>query len=245
MEIFKTYFAFSLPITIFANKKIKMMRRLLCSVYVILIFSFTISCTVDIPINSTVYVVPVYGQSLALGEEAKMVTNFDTLKVSCNHRVRTELLDEQFGYFSNTIFKQKLKRIFRNRKRTFEVSCYGLGEYLANKLNDTIYICTFPAGQGNTGINGLSKGTPAYEKLIEQIKQIKNIAERKNLNVVMPAFCWHQGENDLVWNTSIDYKKQLKSFRCDLEDDVNAIFRQKRHLKCILYQTNCLTKRFI
>ena len=115
MEIFKTYFAFSLPITIFANKKIKMMRRLLCSVYVILIFSFTISCTVDIPINSTVYVVPVYGQSLALGEEAKMVTNFDTLKVSCNHRVRTELLDEQFGYFSNTIFKQKLKRIFRNR----------------------------------------------------------------------------------------------------------------------------------
>lgn len=199
------------------------------------------SCTTDIPKHATIYIIPVYGQSLALGEEATLVTNFDSLKNKNNHRIRTELLDEEFGYFSNTRFKQYIKRLLKNKKRTFEVSCYGIGEYLCQALDDSIYICTFPAGQGATGIEGLSKGTPAYNKLIKQIINLQDIAERKELNLSMPAFCWHQGENDVVWNTNIDYKYFLEQFRLDLEQDVQTILHTNIPLACILYQTNCLS----
>jgi len=217
------------------------MRSIFFTFCIAFMLFVTYSCTTDIPKNSTIYVIPVYGQSLALGEEAKLVTNFDSLKKTYKHRIRTELLDEEFGFFSNTLFKQKIKRIFRDKRRLFEVSCYGLGEYLAERFNDTIYICTFPAGQGDTEIEGLSKGSAAYEKLIAQIKDIQEIAKKKHYTIIIPAFCWHQGENDLVWNTPINYKEKLKSFRLDLEKDINNILKQERDLTCILYQTNCLT----
>ena len=210
-------------------------------IWIIMTLSLACSCTTDISKHATIYIIPVYGQSLALGEEADLITNFDSLKNKYNHRIRTELLDEEFGYFSNTILKQHIKRILKNKKRTFEVSCYGIGEYLCQKLDDSIYICTFPAGQGATGIEGLSKGSPAYNKLIKQIINLQDITERQELNLSMPAFCWHQGENDVVWNKNIDYKHLLEKFRLDLEKDIHTILQTKSPLACILYQTNNLS----
>ena len=46
-----------------------------------------------------VLVIPVYGQSLALGEEAIRITDFDSLVLRTNHRVLTENLDEKFWLF--------------------------------------------------------------------------------------------------------------------------------------------------
>ena len=50
-----------------------------------------------------------------------------------------------------------------------------------------------------------------------------------------------QGEDDIVWRKSTNYKKDLKAFQIALNKDVKAITKQKRDVVCICYQTNCLT----
>ncbi len=190
--------------------------------------------------------VPVYGQSLALGEEASLVTNFDTLKEKYNHKICTENLDENFGYFSTTIFRQKIKRWIHDNKRTFENSCYGMAEYIVSKWQQessksNLILCTFPEGQGGSGIDSFGRGTSSYKKLINEIKNAYNIAKDNKCAFIVPAFCWLQGENDLVWNTGSNYKKKLIQLRNDFERDVKEITHQRENIKCILYQTSCLS----
>ena len=51
--------------------------------------------------HKTVVCIPVYGQSLALGEEAERMTDFGSLAAYANGRIVTENLDHRFGYFDN------------------------------------------------------------------------------------------------------------------------------------------------
>lgn len=196
--------------------------------------------------DKVIIAVPVYGQSLALGEEAQLVTNFDTLKEKYHHRILTEDLDENFGYFSNTIFKQQIKKWLHDHRRTFEVSCYGLGEsvissWMQSPTNNRLVLCTFPGGEGTTSIDYLGKGTLPYRKLLAEIKKAYNLAHENRCIFIVPAFCWLQGENDVVWNTGKNYKEKLIKFRDDLDQDIKGITHQKEDVKCILYQTTCLS----
>lgn len=192
--------------------------------------------------GSIVYIVPVYGQSLALGEEAQPVTDFTHYGDSTYHRVKTQYLDEKFGYFSLDLLKQRIKRILHSKNRQFETSVYGLGKAFADaRLGDNVYLCTFPAGQGETGIEKLGSGSAAYDKMIAELKMAYDEAHSMGCKVEVPAICWMQGENDLVWETGKNYSMLLKQFRADFERDVKKITRQYRSVDCILYQTNCLS----
>lgn len=195
--------------------------------------------------DDVILLVPVYGQSLALGEEAKLITNFDTMAVKYNHKILTENLNERFGFFSNTILKQKIKNLINDRKRTSENSSYGLGEYIArlwiaNGVNDSL-ISVFIEGQGNTGIDYLGTNSEPYKKLINEIKNAYNIASERGCKLVVPAFCWLQGENDITHNTGKGYKQKLQCFRNQLDKDVKQITHQNQNVKCILYQSCCLS----
>lgn len=202
-------------------------------------------CNNPFPDNAQIIAIPVYGQSLALGEEAKLITNFDSLKIKYNHRILTENLDENFGFFSNTVIKQRIKKLLHDKHRTFEISNYGMGEYIASywskRSDENNYLCSFPEGQGASGIDLLLKGVEPYQKLLYEIKNAYQISKSNHCTFIVPAFCWLQGENDVVWNTAKDYKKKLIGFRNNFEKDVKAITHQKEHVKCILYQTNCLS----
>ena len=195
-----------------------------------------------VPAGSTIYIVPVYGQSLALGEEAQPVTDFKRYGELTNHHVKTQYMDEKFGYFSNTLLKQRLKRIMQSKNRQFETSIYGLGQcFVDSDMGDNVYLCTYSAGQGETGIEHLGKGSFAYNKMIDELKMAYNKAVSMNCKVEVPAICWMQGENDLVWETGKDYAGLLKHFRENFEKDVMSITHQQYPVKCILYQTNCLS----
>lgn len=195
-----------------------------------------------LPEGSIVYIVPVYGQSLALGEEALPVTDFEHYGDSTYHHVKTQYMDEKFGYFSPTLFKQRLKRILHSKNRQFETSVYGFGKAFVNaKVGNNVYLCTFPAGQGETGIEYLGSGSPAYDKLMAEVKMAYDKANSMGCRVEVPAICWMQGENDLVWETGKEYASLLKQFRADFERDVKKITHQSRSVECILYQTNCLS----
>lgn len=197
--------------------------------------------------NGTVLAIPVYGQSLALGEEAIRITNFDTLVNKCNHHVLTENLDEKFGYYSEaSSFRQWLKKVLDDKRRSFELSVYGMSEVLCDYFDkkgfgDSLLICTFPGGQGATGINDLSKGSKPYNKFLEELKDAYETAKDQGLNFVVPAFCWMQGEDDVVWNKSKNYKEDLKKFHSDFNEDVKSITKQKENVVCVCYQTNCIT----
>ena len=65
----------------------------------------------EIKENSVVLCIPVYGQSLALGEEAERITDFDSLAVFGHGRIVTENLDDQFGSFDNEDFKKWGKKM--------------------------------------------------------------------------------------------------------------------------------------
>jgi len=190
--------------------------------------------------------IPVYGQSLALGEQAARITDFDSLAKYTHHLVMTENLDENFGYLSDTHFKQWMKKIMHDRHRAFELSVYGMSEELVKYLQkkgkgDSIIISIFPGGQGATSIVDMGKGSVPYIKFMDEIASAYEKAKGKGWNFVVPAFCWMQGEDDMLWKKSADYKKDLKKFETDLNIDVKAITKQQQDVVCISYQTNCLT----
>ncbi|MBB5440354.1 hypothetical protein HDC92_004055 [Pedobacter sp. AK017] len=196
--------------------------------------------------KKTVLAIPVYGQSLALGEEAIRITDFDSLNKQTHHHVLTENLDDKFGYLSDTHFKQWMKKLLHDRRRAFELSIYGMSEVVVNYLDkkgyqDSVLICTFPGGRGATSIVDLDKGSEAYIKFLDEIKEAYETAQDKGWNFVVPAFCWMQGEDDIVWKKSTNYKKDLEQFQTDLNKDIKAITKQRRNVICIAYQTNCLT----
>ncbi|WP_316820120.1 sialate O-acetylesterase [Pedobacter gandavensis] len=221
------------------------MKQRFSLVLILVVFSF-IACQTKSSKKKRVLAIPVYGQSLALGEEAIRITDFDTLTSETNHMVVTENLDENFGYHSDTHLKQWLKKMMNARERSFELSVYGMAEltskYLLKKgMGDSVLIATFPGGKGATGINEMSKGSKAYKKFLEEIKGAYKKASNIGWDFVMPAFCWMQGEDDIVWGKSSNYKKDLKRFQADLNKDIKAITKQREDVVCILYQTNCLT----
>jgi hypothetical protein len=217
--------------------------------YKIIFFLFVIvllGCSQKPLRKKKILAIPVYGQSLALGEEATLITNFDTLIKVTNHRVVSQHLDEDFGYFSDNEYTQRLKKMFHIKRRTFELSIYGMSEVLTKYFEDkgygdSVILSTFPGGIGSTSIVDMSKGSKAYNKFLKEIKLGYSIAKSNGWEYEVPAFCWMQGENDVVWGTSKNYKKDLKQFQIDLNNDIKAITNQTRNVICICYQTNCLT----
>ena len=79
------------------------------NLYFILGILLLCSCAQKESSPKTVLCIPVYGQSLALGEEAERITDFDSLASYANGRIVTENLDHTFGYFDNDDTKQWLK----------------------------------------------------------------------------------------------------------------------------------------
>lgn len=217
----------------------------LCLFYCFIVTVIFVTSCSDSFEKRTVLAIPVYGQSLALGEEAIRITDFDSLSSYCDHRVVTENLDEDFGYFSESAFKQWLKKMLRRRNRSFELSVYGMAEcvvhYWQLSGEDSLMVCTFPGGQGATGIQRLGKGSGGYEKFLNEIKGAFEEARSRGWDFVVPAVCWMQGEDDIVWDKSRDYKRDLKQLQEDLNMDVKSITKQSQDVVFICYQSNCLT----
>ena len=83
------------------------MKQLIAFILLIASVLFT-ACQKDYD-HKTVLCIPVYGQSLALGEEAERMTDFNSLAAYADGRIVTEELDHNFGYFENDKFKHWIK----------------------------------------------------------------------------------------------------------------------------------------
>ncbi len=211
-----------------------------CSEILILISLVLLSCSQQQE-HRTVICIPVYGQSLALGEEADLITDFDTLRIISDGRIITENLDYKFGYFDNNELKQWGKKLVGCQKRSYELSVYGMAEKLIGQLGEDTIICIFPGGQGATELAHLSKGSEPYDRFIEDISTAYNNSTEKGWDFEVPAVCYMQGESDIEDYPNTDYRKLLKQLCINFNRDIKNITHQKGNIRIICYQSNNVT----
>lgn len=209
--------------------------------YTIVLILMLYACTSKNVEHRVVVCIPVYGQSLALGEEAELITNFDSLSAMADGRIVTENLDHDFGFFDNDKKKEWAKKVLNYTKRTFELSIYGMAESLVTQLGKDTMVCIFPGGQGATDIMRLNKGNWCYQYFMEDIENAYNEATDRGWDFYVPAVCWMQGESDIYDYTDIDYKKALKQYQQDVNYDIKQITHQQQNVRMICYQTNMLS----
>ncbi|MGN0221181.1 MAG: sialate O-acetylesterase [Prevotella sp.] len=186
--------------------------------------------------------VPVYGQSLALGEEAELVTDIGRLSEKWNGRLVGEGLDDGFGYYEDYGWKRRVKRLVRYGNRRYENSAYSMGETLAGALGKDTMVCVFADGRGATPISRLAKGSEPYHALLQDIRKSYEKAREKGMEFFVPALCWMQGESDMFDYTRVDYQTWLRQFSVDINRDVKEITGQERDVRIVSYQSCCLPK---
>lgn len=222
-------------------KYIYKVLAVICIVILCVIAYYNISNRNTLSGHRVVVCIPIYGQSLALGEEAIRITDFDSLKINYDGRIVNEHLNYLFGGYAEERWKRAIKRFFQIHKRSFELSVYRMAEELATQLGNDTIICTFPGGMGESPIYNLSKEATLYPRLIYDINLAYENAKSKGWEFYVPAICWMQGESDMIDYTNENYKKALKKVQVDLNRDIKAITNQKEDIRMICYQTNAIT----
>lgn len=193
--------------------------------------------------HKVVLCIPVYGQSLALGEEAIRITDFDSLRIKYDGKIVTENLDYVFGYYDHSSrFKQLIKKLLHYDKKAFELSVYGMAEYMAPRIGEDTLICIFPGGHGLNTIAYLMKPERPYSKFIQEIAYACKEARKRGWEFYVPAICWMQGESDIVDYPDTDYKKLFKEMYNNLNSDVKKVTHQQDDIRIIIYQTNAVSK---
>ena len=193
--------------------------------------------------HKTVICIPVYGQSYALGEEAKRITNYDSLRINYDGRIVTEKMNYVFGYYDHSSrLKQFVKRLLHYDRKAFELSVYGMAESLITELGKDTILCIFPGGHGLTDIKGLMKPVDPYLKFIEEIDYAYHKAQELGWDFQIPAVCWMQGESDIADYPNTDYKVLFHQMYRDLNTDIKRVTHQSNNIRVICYQSSALTK---
>ena len=217
------------------------MSKYYCFIFVC-IATILLSCCKTREQHRVILCVPVYGQSLALGEEAERITDFDSLANYANGRIVTENLNQDYGYFDNNKIKLFTKKLIHYQKRSYELSLYKMAMELADATGYDTLICIFPGGQGGTNIANLSKETTPYHRFIENIKTSYELANKNGWEFIIPAICWMQGESDIVDYPDTNYQQMLLQIRKDMSADISNITKRKEDIPFICYQANSLTR---
>ena len=223
----------------FAKNMTIKMRKILYLVFSMLVMMACSKGNKDIKV---VVCVPVYGQSLALGEEAELLTDIGHLYDDNQGRIMAEGLGSSFGYYEDHGLKQMVKRLIRYSNRLNENSSYAMAKTLTEQLGKDTAVCIFAGGRGGTEISRLVKGSEPYTMFLENIKKSYEEARERGIKFYVPAICWMQGESDMFDYTHVDYKKMLKQFAEDINNDVKEITRQREDVKIVTYQSCCLTR---
>lgn len=208
------------------------------AIYTIVVISHN-RCTLEG--HKTVICIPVYGQSLALGEEAVRITDFDSLRINYDGRIVNEHLNYQFGGYAEQRWRRTVKRLFNMHERSFELSVYRMAEELATQLGNDTIICIFPGGMGQSPIRHLTKRATLYPRFIYDINEAYMQAKKRGWEFCVPAICWMQGESDIREYTKEDYKETLKQLHADLNRAVKVITHQEIDVHLICYQSNAVS----
>ncbi len=174
-----------------------------------------------------VYLIPIYGQSLAIVGEADRITSYCRYPNTCGNTTSLNLIftgneDSSYGL---------IESFAENYEKCHSVSA----------VNHNYLVVSFATGDGATSIVELGKGSNNYGELLSLIKIAYENATSHEMELIVPAFCWVQGEHDRYGAYTSDYRGDLVQLRVDLDSDIKAITQQTRDVHCIVYQTNQLS----
>lgn len=225
------------------KKRILQILVAVCLLVIGIVLHDWIKGRTDLNGHKTVICIPVFGQSYALGEEAKRITDFDSLRLNYDGRIVNEKMDYVFGYFDHSSrFKQYIKRLLHYDRKAFELSIYGMAEAMIPELGGDTIVCVFPGGHGQNTITQLSKPEPPYNKFIEEIEHAYLTAKEKGWDFCVPAVCWMQGESDIAEYPDTDYKELFHQMYNNLNTDIKQVTHQENDIRIICYQSSALTK---
>ena len=214
------------------KKRILQILVAVCLLVIGIVLHDWIKGRTDLNGHKTVICIPVFGQSYALGEEAKRITDFDSLRLNYDGRIVNEKMDYVFGYFDHSSqFKQYIKRLLYYDRKAFELSVYGMAESLVPQLGEDTIICIFPGGHGQTTITQVSKPDKCYNKFIKEIKRAYQTANEKGWDFNVPAICWMQGESDIAEYPDTDYKMLFHQILKDFNTDIKQITHQENDIR--------------
>lgn len=92
-------------------------------------------------------------------------------------------------------------------------------------------------GVGGEKIVNLSKGKPAYNDLINQIKWCSQYSNSEGREYAIDYIVWIQGEADANLGMSApEYKARLSQLRRDIENDLAVVRNTTRPLQIMIYQ---------
>lgn len=180
-----------------------------------------------IGIDTDYLLIPVYGQSLAIGgDTTRLTTSFIYPYKSGNQPNLTTSFSEDKEISSNGLVDSLVENYTDNKVCASRIKIPK--------------IVSFASGQGSTSIMGLKKGTANYQTLLTKIQTAYDTATSEGKELIVPAFCWVQGEDDRVNGYTNNYKAELIQLRQDLDADIKRITGQSEDVHCIVYQTNQL-----
>lgn len=179
------------------------------------------------------YIIPSYGQSLAVGTQGG-TTTFSTV--------------EQYAY------NEELT------KTSISDMCQGIAEgfRLVKEANNIVLpnrtkIITFKVGTGGISVKNLSKGgSYGYTQLLDAITTAKQNCDANGLTCYVPCIAWTQGEEDMrcggdasKYGTTgfepTEYHNSLIALIEDLNTDIKAITGQTEDVVLVSYQTSSHT----
>jgi hypothetical protein len=108
----------------------------------------------------------------------------------------------------------------------------GATDMISQLIGTGVHLIGSSPGWGATGINGLSKGSAHYTRLMAQVSRAKALAD--TLPYTVPAVTWMQGETDQEVLTRSQYVIAETQLASDLAADISAITGQAPQL--ITYQ---------
>lgn len=187
-----------------------------------------------------------YGQSLAVGQSEKIITNvpFHPNAVSFVSGGLTNNL-----YFTGSVDYSSLTPLYE-RSSDLQVlinesPVSGTAEYFINSINkginfDKIVLSSNPS-QGALSISELSKGTSHYQRLINDVIGGAILATNLQKSYKVLAVTFSQGEQDYINGTTYQaYKTALIKLKNDINTDIRDITGQREDVKFIIYQTSTI-----
>lgn len=179
------------------------------------------------------YIIPSYGQSLAIGTQGGSTT-FATV--------------EPMAYNENLT------------KTSISDMCQGIAEgfRLVKEANNIVMpnrtkIITFKVGTGGISVKNLSKGgSYGYTQLLDAITTAKQSCDANGLTCYVPCIAWTQGEEDMrcggdasKYGTTgfepTEYHNSLIALIESLNTDIKAITGQTEDVVLVSYQTSSHT----
>lgn len=178
--------------------------------------------------HDTLAFIPIFGQSIAIGADAKPP-------------ISTSALD---GVYKVKLDSTGVVVLSAYKESSVETSCYGMAEKLKELYGGRLpwILVTGAYGYGGRTIQQLINGTSNdtepyhYERLKIAARALKSYCDENGLKMTVPAWCWIQGESDIIVKTA-DYKQQLLDIHNDWQSFCKELTGQTDDVKMICYQT--------